>query len=139
MGVQQELSSCREKNLSSEKPGTQQKKKKIHTRRGKTVIRGEPAHWTKERKPAACNVKQEIEKYWDANAEGEKQEKVTDWNVNLENAGHLKSDIDVWKEERPGPADAMEPKKTAKEWFEAEWWMPPEKPLPPATAQESCG
>ncbi|KAJ1193570.1 hypothetical protein NDU88_002866 [Pleurodeles waltl] len=73
-----------------------------------------------------------------------KQKKATERNADLdiavqqeekEEKEERNTDEPEEKEERQ--AHTTEQEEAAKEWFEAEWWMPPETLLQPATGQLS--
>ncbi|KAJ1083653.1 hypothetical protein NDU88_003808 [Pleurodeles waltl] len=105
-------------------------------RRGETKLE-EPANWTERRRSAKHDVEQEVEQDQNANTRRMKQER----NVDLESTVQQeeKEKNTELREEAERTADVIELEETAKEWFKAKWRMLPEMPLPPATAQESCG
>ncbi|KAJ1204880.1 hypothetical protein NDU88_000318 [Pleurodeles waltl] len=106
-------------------------------RRGETEL-GDRATWRERRKPVVRDLKQEVEEDQNSNTRCRKQERNVDpaSTVQQEEEG---GNTDKLKDEAERTANTVEPEEAAEEWFEADWWLPPKRPLPSATAQESCG
>ncbi|KAJ1197974.1 hypothetical protein NDU88_001818 [Pleurodeles waltl] len=90
------------------------------------------------RKPADSDITEELGEELEADAGSAKQEKAMEKNANLESAVQQKEErrnTDKLREDVESSADTTKQEDAAEEWFETEWWTPPETPLPPVTTQ----
>ncbi|KAJ1084185.1 hypothetical protein NDU88_004337 [Pleurodeles waltl] len=89
---------------------------------------GELAKWTERRKSAERDVELEVEEDHNATTGRTNQER----NVDLESAAQQEEEgrntYELKKE--------MEAQQAAEEWFECEWWMPPDTPYHPNSSKE---